>query len=567
MTAPAPAAAVPKRIPVRIVIVRALVWLGSPGLLGWMAIIAALLVCVPIAVVVASVFLHDQGTWAHLASTVLPGYVGNTVVLVLGVGLGVSVLGVGTAWLVTACRFPGRRALEWMLVLPLAAPAYVLAYAYTDFLQFSGPLQSALRSAIGWQAGEYWFPEVRSLSGAIAMFSLALYPYVYLLSRATFLERSLSALEAGRLLGYGPVRSFFAIALPLARPAIAAGVALALMETLADFGTVSYFAVQTFTTGIYHAWLSLGDRVAAGQLSTLLLALVFAVLLLERWNRGRARFHTSASQRRESLYVLAGARRWLAALVCALPVLLGFVLPAGILLFMAMRESDSQHGGRMWVLIGNSFTLAGVAAVVVVVVALVMAYAARIVKSPLVSGANRVAGLGYALPGAVIAVGILVPVTRLDHALVDALASFGISTGLLLTGGILALVYAYAVRFMAIALQTVESGLSKITPSMEDAARSLGYRPAETMLKVHLPMLRGSVLTAGLIVFVDVMKELPATLVMRPFNFDTLAVQAYNYASDERLPEAAAASLVIVAVGLIPLLVLSRSIAKGRQSK
>ena len=567
MTAPASAAAVPKPIPVRIVIVKALVWLGSPGLLGWMAIIAALLVCVPIAVVVASVFLHDQGTWAHLASTVLPGYVGNTVVLVLGVGLGVSVLGVGTAWLVTACRFPGRRALEWMLVLPLAAPAYVLAYAYTDFLQFSGPLQSALRSAIGWQAGEYWFPEVRSLSGAIAMFSLALYPYVYLLSRATFLERSLSALEAGRLLGYGPVRSFFAIALPLARPAIAAGVALALMETLADFGTVSYFAVQTFTTGIYHAWLSLGDRVAAGQLSTLLLALVFAVLLLERWNRGRARFHTSASQRRESLYVLAGARRWLAALVCALPVLLGFVLPAGILLFMAMRDSDSQHGGRMWVLIGNSFTLAGVAAVVVVVVALVMAYAARIVKSPLVSGANKVAGLGYALPGAVIAVGILVPVTRLDHALVDALASFGISTGLLLTGGILALVYAYAVRFMAIALQTVESGLSKITPSMEDAARSLGYRPAETMLKVHLPMLRGSVLTAGLIVFVDVMKELPATLVMRPFNFDTLAVQAYNYASDERLPEAAAASLVIVAVGLIPLLVLSRSIAKGRQSK
>ena len=567
MTAPAPAAAVPKPIPVRIVIVKALVWLGSPGLLGWMAIIAALLVCVPIAVVVASVFLHDQGTWAHLASTVLPGYVGNTVVLVLGVGLGVSVLGVGTAWLVTACRFPGRRALEWMLVLPLAAPAYVLAYAYTDFLQFSGPLQSALRSAIGWKAGEYWFPEVRSLSGAIAMFSLALYPYVYLLSRATFLERSLSALEAGRLLGYGPVRSFFAIALPLARPAIAAGVALALMETLADFGTVSYFAVQTFTTGIYHAWLSLGDRVAAGQLSTLLLALVFAVLLLERWNRGRARFYTSASQRRESLYVLAGARRWLAGLVCALPVLLGFVLPAGILLFMAMRESDSQHGGRMWVLIGNSFTLAGVAAVVVVVVALVMAYAARIVKSPLVSGANRVAGLGYALPGAVIAVGILVPVTRLDHALVDALASFGISTGLLLTGGILALVYAYAVRFMAIALQTVESGLSKITPSMEDAARSLGYRPAETMLKVHLPMLRGSVLTAGLIVFVDVMKELPATLVMRPFNFDTLAVQAYNYASDERLPEAAAASLVIVAVGLIPLLVLSRSIAKGRHSK
>jgi len=539
----------------------------APGVLGWSAVLVAALIVAPIVVVVASIFVRDRGTWAHLASTVLGGYIGNTILLVLGVGVGVIVLGVGSAWLVTTCRFPGQRVLEWMLVLPLAAPAYVLAYAYTDFLQFSGPLQSSLRAATGWQAGDYWFPDVRSLPGAIAMFSFALYPYVYLLARTTFLERSRSALEAGRLLGYGPVRGFFAIALPLARPAIAAGTALALMETLADFGTVSYFAVQTFTTGIYHAWLSLGDRVAAGQLSTLLLALVFSVLLLERWNRGRARFHATASQRRETLYVLSGARRWIAGLVCALPVTLGFALPAGILLVMALRETDSQHGARIWVLIGNSFTLAGIAAVVVVVLALVMAYAARIAKSPLVSGANRLAGLGYALPGAVIAVGILVPVTRLDHALVNALAAMGISSGLLLTGGILALIYAYLVRFMAIALQTVESGLAKITPSMEDAARSLGYRPAETMLKVHLPMLRGSVLTAGLIVFVDVMKELPATLVMRPFNFDTLAVQAYNYASDERLPEAAAASLVIVAVGLLPLLVLSRSIATGGRPK
>ena len=539
--------------------------LKSLGVLGWAAMAVAVLVFVPIAVVVASVFVSDQGTWAHLASTVLAGYIGNTLVLVAGVGFGVILLGVGTAWLVTACCFPGRHLFEWLLVLPLAAPAYVLAYAYTDFLQFSGPLQSALRSATGWQAGDYWFPEVRSLPGAIVMFSFALYPYVYLLARTTFLERSLSALEAGRLLGYGPVRGFFAIALPLARPAIAAGTALALMETLADFGTVSYFAVQTFTTGIYHAWLSLGDRVAAGQLSTLLLALVGSVLLLERWNRGRARFHTSASQRRATLYALGGARRWIASLACALPVMIGFALPGAILLAMSLRESDTGHGARIWVLIGNSFTLAAVTAVVVVLLALLMAYAARIVKSPLVSGANRLAGLGYALPGAVIAVGILVPVTRLDHALVNALAVMGVSTGLLLTGGIAALVYAYLVRFMAIALQTVESGLAKITPSMEDAARSLGYRPVETLLKVHLPMLRGSVLAAGLIVFVDVMKELPATLVMRPFNFDTLAVQAFNYASDERLPEAATASLVIVAVGLIPLLILSRSIAKARR--
>ena len=535
----------------------------SLGLLGWAAVLVAVLVIAPIAVVAASVFMRDAGAWAHLASTVLPGYILSTAWLLAGVGFGVSAIGAGSAWLVTACRFPGRRVLEWALILPLAAPAYVLAYAYTDFLQFSGPLQSALRTATGWQAREYWFPEVRSLPGAVAMFTLTLYPYVYLLARAAFLEQPRSLLEAARLHGHGPLRSFFSIALPLARPALAAGVALALMETLADYGTVSYFAVQTFTTGIYRAWLSLGDRVAAAQLATLLLAFVAALLLLERWNRGRMRFAGGGAQHRLNAQELKGWRGWLAALLCTLPILLGFVLPAALLLRMALRDTETQSAARIWVLIGNSFTLAAVAALVTVALALLMAYAARLHKGRVVHAANRLAGLGYALPGAVIAVGILVPVTRLDHVLAEVLARFDIQVGLLLTGGIAALIYAYVVRFLALALQTVEAGLGKITPSMEDAARSLGYRPAATLKRVHLPLLRGSVLTAALLVFVDVMKELPATFVMRPFNFDTLAVQAYNYASDERLAEAATASLVIVAVGLLPLLILSRQIARS----
>jgi iron(III) transport system permease protein len=535
------------------------------GLLGWLSVAAGMLIIAPLLAVVGNIFLPSDSTWAHLAATVLPEYMWNTLLLLLGVVYGVVSIGVLSAWLVTAYRFPGRRVLEWALVLPLAVPAYVMAYAYTDWLQFAGPVQTLLREFTGWRAREYWFPDIRSVYGAAAMFSFALYPYVYLLARTAFLEQSRSAIEVGRLAGYSAWGSFFRVALPLARPGIAAGTALALMETLADFGTVSYFAVPTFTTGVFRAWLSLGDTVAAAQLATCLLGFVFVILFIERSNRGAARYHSTSSRKPAPPQQLRGGAAMLALAACAAPVLFGFLLPAGILLKLALSDSDAQWSPRIAGLIANSFTLAGVTAIAAVLLALFMSYAARISKNGLVSGANRMAGLGYAVPGAVIAVGILVPLGRLDNALAEWAASrLGVDLGLLLTGTILALVYAYLVRYLAVALQTVEAGLSKITPSMDDAARSLGLGPARTLARVHARMLGTSMLTAGLLVFVDVMKELPATLAMRPFNFDTLAVEAYNLTKDERLAEAAIPSLLIVAVGLLPLIIICRRMSRDR---
>ncbi|NMG76032.1 ABC transporter permease [Aromatoleum diolicum] len=538
---------------------------------GWSSLtIGALLIAVLIALPVISVFSNvfvggTSGTWSHLADTVLPEFIRNTLILCVGVGLGVSTIGITAAWCTTMLDFPGRRFFQWALVLPLAVPAYVMAYVYTDFLQFVGPLQTWLREVFGWRAGEYWFPDVRSPGGAVAMFMFVLYPYVYLLARTAFLERASGMLEAGRSLGLGPWGCFFRVSLPLARPAVVAGSALALMETLADFGTVSYFGVQTFTTGIYRAWFSLGDRVAAAQLSAALLAFVVLVLVLEHASRGRARFNnTSRQQTIPTPIRLSPLRGLFAAFACFMPLLLGFLLPAGLLLKMALVEGDAQFGARFVGLARNSFVLALVTAALAVLLAVFLGYAARLSRSSLPHALNRVVGLGYAVPGSVIAVGVLIPVTRLDNAIAawwhDA---FGVNPGLMLTGGIAALVYAYLSRFLSVALHTVETSLGKITPSMDDASRSLGLGKWGTLRRVHVPILRGSLLTAGLLVFVDVMKELPATLVMRPFNFDTLATQAHTLASDERLAEASTAALTIVAVGLLPMFIISRQIVRG----
>ena len=552
------------------VAVRARISLGSAAVrLGWLgrvSLVAAALVLAPVVAVVWNVFLPSETTWSHLVSTVLPSYIWNTLLLVLMVALGVISCGVVSAWLVTAYSFPGKHILEWALILPLAMPAYVMAYAYTDWLQAAGPVQTTLREITGLQVREYWFPEIRSLPGAAAMLSFALYPYVYLLARAAFLDQPRSAIEAAYLAGYGAWGRFWRVALPLARPGIVAGTALALMETLADFGTVSYFAVHTFTTGIYRAWLSLGDPVAAGQLATCLLVFVLAILSLERLHRGSARYAGKrmpmASQR------LRGWRAGAASAVCLAPVLFGFLLPAGILLELAANEPEARFGARTYSLVTNTFTLAGVAAVAAVLVALLLAYAARSVKSPLVQGANRFAVLGYALPGAVLAVGILLPLGKIDNAIATWMQEqFGVKTGLLLTGSIAALIYAYLVRFLAVAFQTVEAGLSRVTPSMDDAARSLGLSPARALARVHIPIMSGSVATAALLVFVDVMKELPATFAMRPFNFDTLAVEAYNLAKDERIAEAAVPSLLMVGIALVPVILLSRQIARSSLSR
>jgi iron(III) transport system permease protein len=515
----------------------------------------------PIAVVAGHVFIPGGEAWAHLAATVLPEYVATTLLLLAAVLGGVIAVGVSCAWLVATCEFPGRRVFEWALLLPLAMPAYVMAYAYTDLLQFSGPVQTAMRAAMGWGPGDLRLPEIRSLGGAALLFTFALYPYVYILARVAFLEQSASLAEAGRTLGLSPGKSFLRVSLPLARPAIAAGTALALMETLADFGTVSYFGVQTFTTGIFRAWLSMGEPVSAAKLSVILLAFVAILLALERSLRRGARFEQAASRTPRKRWRLAGLRGAGAFAACGLPLAAGFAVPA--IHLAQLSATPGAWGPRFVQLVLNTTLLATFTALVAVAVALFLAYGARISRSPWAKRINAAAGLGYALPGAVIAIGVLIPTTRLDHWIADTAAKAGLSLGLVLTGSAAALVYAYLIRFLAIALQTVEAGLGRITPHMEDAARSLGLGAGETLARVHAPMMRSSLVTAALLVFVDVMKELPATFVMRPFNFDTLAVQAYHFASDERLAEAAAASLAIVAVGLIPLVVASRRLMRG----
>ena len=535
--------------------------------MGFLTVLVAGLFAVPILTVVVQVVLPTPSdVWAHLAGTVLPRYLWNTVGLILGVGILAPVIGTGTAWLVTMCRFPGRAVFEWALILPLAVPAYVMAYAYTDFLQVAGPVQTVLRDLTGLGVRDYWFPEVRSLGGAIAMLALVTYPYVYLLARASFLEQSVCALEVSRTLGCGRWGSFWRVALPLARPSIVAGTALALMETLADFGTVSYFGVQTFTTGIVRAWTAFGDPTAASQLAGVLLGFVFGVLLLERVSRGHARYtQTSTQYRSLPGYSLRGGKAAGAWLACAAPIGFGFVLPAAILLALTIGRGDRQFGRRFVELAWNSFTLAATTAALAVIIATLMVYGQRLHPARATIGANRVAAMGYAVPGTVIAIGTLIPFTALDNAL-DAWmrASLGVSTGLLLTGSIAALVFAYLVRFMAVALNTIEASLGRIRPSMDDAARSLGHGPLSTLGRVHAPMIWGSLATAGLVVFVDVMKELPATLVMRPFDFDTLAVQAHNLAADERLAEASTSALTIVAVGILPVILLSKTIARSR---
>ena len=539
----------------------------QPRWLMALAVLAALLIAAPIVSVGTNVFSPGTaGTWSHLASTVLPDYIATTLWLCLGVGIGVTLLGVGSAWLVTHFDFPLRGSFEWALLLPLAMPAYVKAYAYTDLLQFAGPVQGWLRASFGWSRADYWFPEVRSVPGAAVMFAGVLYPYVYMLTRAAFLERGLGVLEAGRSLGLTPWQSFRRVSLPMARPAIIGGVTLALMETLADYGTVSYFAVQTFTTGIYRAWFSLGDRVAAAQLAMCLLTVVVVVLTLERASRGRARFHGTGLRRMPPRGTpLTGGRAALAVVGCLLPLGVGFLLPAGLLFDMALNEGDAQFGPRFLALARNSFLVSALTAALAVLLAMLVAYARRLDPHPLTRAAHWAAGMGYALPGSVIAVGLLIPLAQFDNALALWLREhFGWQSGLLITGGIAALVYAYLVRFLTAALQTVDASLHRVTPHMDDAARSLGLTPSQSLRRVHLPLLRRGLLTAGLLVFIDVMKELPATLVMRPFNFNTLATQAYTLASDERLAEASTAALSIVVVGLLPMMVLCRQIARER---
>lgn len=540
-------------------------WQKRPGgsqflLIASLAV--AILVGVPIFGVLSNLVVgigtETGATFTHLWSTVLPEYLLNSMVIAVIVAMLAGAGGVGCAWLVAVFDFPGKRIFEWALVLPLAMPAYVVAYAYTDFLQFSGPVQSALREAFGWKAGDYWFPQIRSVGGAGILFAVVLYPYVYLLARNAFLERSPRMWDAARTLGVGAWQAFFKVSLPLARPAAVAGIALALMETLADYGAVAYFGVPTLTTGIYKSWYTFSDRTAAAQIAAVLLIAVTTLMLIEQKSRGRARYYAVGGRTKMQLPMpLRGMHGWGAATFCAVPVLLGFIIPLAILLRLMLREETLEFGARYVGWLKNSVLLASVTALIAVLVCILLAYAARVTKSTLQGACNRIVSMGYAIPGAVIAVGILIPLSRID--------AWGAEHGMgfVLTGSVVALIYAYLVRFLAVSYQSVQAGLVKITPSMDASARILGHGLAAMLLRVHAPLLWRSVLTAGLLVFVDVVKELPATLTVRPFNFDTLAVITHQLASDERLGEAALPAFTIVMIAFIPVIVLARAIAKG----
>jgi iron(III) transport system permease protein len=537
---------------------------GGSRLLSVLAWTVALACLLPMVAVFLAAVTGGTDTVSHLMETVLLRYTATTIVLVFLVAVGTFLIGVGAAWLVTMTRFPGVRFFEMALILPLAFPAYVLAYAYTFVLDHPGIVQTTFRQVTGWGPREYWFPEIRSTGGAALMLVLVLYPYVYLLARAAFLQQSSGAFLAARALGNTSWQAFWRVSLPMARPAIASGLLLAIMETIADFGTVSYFGVQTFATGIYASWFSMADRAGAAQLALVLLGFALTLAVVERSTRGKARYHQAGKQHNKMPPAdLKGRHVVIAWGLCAIPVLLGFLLPVVILIDMGLESEQNLFSRRYIGFIQNSLTLASIAALLTVCAAVCIGFYLRLQPGRTATAAAYSARLGYAVPGGVIAVGLMVPFAAFDNTL-DAWmrSTFDIRTGLLITGSIWLLVAAYVVRFLAAALGAYEGGQSTVHHNMDAAARSLGQGPFGMLRRVHLPILSPSLLTALLIVFVDVMKELPATMIMRPFNYDTLAIQAYRLASDERLEGAAVPSLVIMAVGLLPVILICRQVAR-----
>ncbi len=539
-------------------------YIAQPWVIG--VLLISLLLSIPLLTVISSFLIPAGEVWDHLYETVLSEYISNSLVLMVGVGVMTVFLGITPAWLVTMYRFPGSGFLEWALLLPIAIPAYIIAYTYTGMLDVSGPVQSWIREFMGWHYGDYWFPEVRSLGGAIAMLSFVLYPYIYLLARAAFIEQSICVLEVARTLGCGPYKSFFKVALPLARPAIIVGLSLVLMETLADYGTVQYFGISAFTTGIFRTWFGLGSSAAAAQLSALLMMFVFILIGLEYWSRKQQRYHhTSTRYSTLSQRTLSGWIKVAAICSCWLPVILGFILPAGFLINWSLKTYSYVVDNSFFILMWHSIALAVCAALLAMVLALYMAYGKRRHTNNITRFAVNLAGMGYAVPGTVIAVGVMLPFAWLDNR-IDAWlrTNFDFSVGLILSGTLFALMFAYMVRFLAVSLKTVDAGLGKIQPSMDEVGRTFGMKTFTLVRNIHMPIMRGSLLTAVLLVFVDVLKELPATLILRPFNFNTLAVRTYELANEERLADAACSALAIVLVGIIPVIYLSRSISRSR---
>jgi iron(III) transport system permease protein len=529
------------------------------------SLVIAALISLPILAVFYLALFPEENAWPHLISTVLPSYLKNTLILMTGVGLLTFLVGTGAAWLISMYNFPGKKWLSWALLLPFAVPAYVIAYTYTDFLEYAGPIQSSLRALFGWQnSKDYWFPEIRSMGGAIIMMSLVLYPYVYMLARAAFLDQSISLYRISRSLGSTPFQFFYRVSLPIARPAIAVGLSLVMMETLNDFGTVDYFAVRTLTAGLYDTWLNMGNLGGAAQIALLMMFVVVILISLERYSRRRQKQYQSRNQGSEiPSQTLTGIRAYAAFTLAFLPVLLGFLFPFVLLVIYAVKYFEVSWHSQFINYALNSFLLASTAAVITLILGIILTYSKRLNSNKLTQALVNFSSLGYAVPGAVLAIGIIIPFAAIDNS-VDAFMrdTFDISTGLILSGTAFAIAFSYSVRFLAVSSGSVESSLSKITPSMDMASRSLGHSYFSTLIKVHLPIIKRGALTGMLVVFVDCLKELPATLILRPFNFETLATQVYQFASDELLEQSALSALIIVMVGILPVILLDKSISR-----
>lgn len=526
-----------------------------------------LVLAAPVALVFVSIFFPQTEIWQHLYSTVLSDYIVNSLVLAFGVGILVIVIGTVLAWCIARYEFTGRKQLQWLILLPMAMPAYIIAYTYTGLMDFAGPIQTLLRSTFNWQHGDYYFPDIRSLPGAVIMLSLVLYPYVYMLAKTAFSEQPASLEEVSRNLGVSNRKHLFKVVLPLARPAILMGAALAMMEAFADYGTVQYFGLSTFTTGIFRTWFGLGNGIAAAQLAAMLTSFVVLLLILEYLSRRKIRYYFQGQKTQQiNRQKLTGIQAFWVPFICVIPVFFGFILPVLQLVNWASITYSTQLTSEFWLLLWNSFYLAAIAAVTAVTLALLFAYGKRLNPIKPIRFLVGIVSLGYAVPGTVIAIGAMISLSWIDIKL-NTLTEiwFDSSVGLIFSGSLFALILVYSSRFLAVAMHNIDTGLARVKPSMDDAARSLGHKPLQILRSIHVPLMKTSVLSALLLVFVDVLKELPATLILRPFNFNTLAVRAFELASDERLMDAAFPALAIVSVGILPVILLTLLMDKPSQ--
>lgn len=530
-------------------------WKTSSGML-------ALLLVLPIFAIFFTAVGETNELFSHLMSTVMPTYTFNTVALAVGVMLLSLLFGIPSAWLMAMCRLPSERILQWALVLPLAMPGYIVGYIFTDWFDFAGPIQIALRGLMGWQAGDYWFPDIRTLGGAIVVLALVLYPYVYLLCRAAFMEQNVSLLQSARLLKCSPWESFYRISLPLVRPAIAVGLSLVAMETIGDFGTVSYFAVNTLTTAVYDTWLGYSSLTAAAKISSIMLIFVILLLSSERYSRRKQKlFQNQFSSREDFRYELHGWKKWTALIWCWGLVSIAFIFPLGQLVIYAYKYFAQSWTAEFQQYALNSLYVSLSAAVIAVAIALVVNFYQRLSSKRTAVAFMRLSSLGYAVPGTVLAIGVMVPVLFMDHLVNDiAKAMEWGRPGLIFSGSMFAIIFALVVRFSAVAIGSIESGLSKVSPSLDMASRTMGCNSNQMLRRVHLPLIRRGALIAGLLVFIESMKELNASLLLRPFNFETLATYVFNFASDEHLELAAMPAVLLVLVGLIPLVLVNRSL-------